>query len=128
MGSRGAFIDVNKGNFNFAENGQHYETIGEIAGVKILNQTFGAVKAPDFSHSSNRTYAVIQNGKLKHLTFYDENHNQVKSIDFGHAHGTNKVVPHVHFNLVHDKKEPGTPPSQSDWELINKVKKGLGIS
>ena len=128
MGSRGAFIDVNKGNFNFNENGQHYETIGEIAWVQILNQTFGAVKAPEYSHSSNRTYAVIQNGKLKHLTFYDENHKQVKSIDFGHPHGKNKVVPHVHYNMVHDNNEPGTSPSSSDWQLINKIKKGLGIS
>jgi len=128
MGSRGAFIDVNRSNFNFTENGQHYEKIGEIAGVQILNQTYGAVKAPEYSHSSNRIYAVIQSGKLKHLTFYDENHKQVKSIDFGHPHGINKVVPHVHYNMVHDNKELGTSPSESDWQLINKVKKGLGIS
>lgn len=82
MGSRGTFIDVNKGNFNFSENGQHYETIGEIEDVKILNQRFGAVKMPEYSHSLNSTYAVIQNGKLKHLTFYDEGHKQVKSINF----------------------------------------------
>ncbi len=128
MGSRGAFINVDRGDFNFTENGQHYETIGEIENVKILNQTFGAVKAPEFSHSPNRIYAIVQKGKLKHLTFYDENHNQVKSIDFEHTHGLNKVKPHVHFNLVHDNNELGMPPSKSDWELINKIKKGLGIN
>ena len=127
MGSRGAFINVNTGNFNFTENGQHYETIGEIAGVKILNQTFGAVKAPEFSHSKNRIYAIVQNGKLKHLTFYDENHNQVKSIDFEHSHGYNGVQPHVHYNLVHNTNENGISPSSDDIKLANKIKKGLGI-
>lgn len=128
MGSRGTFIDVNKGNFNFSENGQHYETIGEIEDVKILNQRFGAVKMPEYSHSLNSTYAVIQNGKLKHLTFYDEGHKQVKSINFQHTHVPNKVMPHIHFNLAHDNNEPVTPPSASDWQFINKIKKGLGIS
>lgn len=127
MGSRGAFIDVNRGNFSFAENGQHYETIGEITGIQILKQTFGAVKAPEYSHSSNRIYAVIQNEKIKHLTFYDENHKQVKSIDFGHTHGENKVIPHVHYNLMHNKNEVGTPPSAADWQLIIKIKKKLGM-
>ncbi len=127
MGSRGAFINVNAGNFSFTEYGQHYETIGEIGGVKILNQMIGPVKAPEYSHSKNRIYAIVQNGKLKHLTFYDENHNQVKSIDFEHKHGLDKVQPHVHFNLVHDNNERGTPPTLDDIKLANKIKKGLGI-
>lgn len=127
MGSRGAFINIERGNFNFVENGQRFETIGEIAGVKILNKLSGSIKAPEYSHSSSRIYAIIQNGKLKHLTFYDENHSQVKSIDFEHPHGLNKVKPHVHFNLVHDKNEEGTPPSKEDLELARKIMKGLGI-
>lgn len=127
LGSRGAFIDVNEGNFNFTEGGQRYETIGEVDGIMILNQTFGPVKAPEYSHTSNRIYAIIQKGRLKHVAFYDENHKQVKVIDFGHPHGTNKVCPHVHFNLIHNKNEPGTPPSSEDLEIINKFKKELGI-
>lgn len=30
--------------------------------------------------------AIVQNGKLKHLTFYDEIHSQVVSIDLMHQH------------------------------------------
>lgn len=127
MGSRGAFIDVERGDFNFVENGKHYETIGEIDDVKVIIKLDGSVKAPEYSHTSNRIYAIIQKGKLKHLAFYNENHEQIKCIDFGHPHGKNRVVPHIHFNLIHNKNEPGTPPSKLDWELINKIKKGLGI-
>lgn len=127
MGSRGSFIDVNRGNFNFVEHGQNYESIGMIDNVKVIVQTSGPVKAPEYSHTANRIYAIVQDGKLKHLTFYDENHKQVKSIDFGHPHGKNKVVPHVHYNLIHNKNELGTPPTASDYELINKIKKGLKI-
>lgn len=127
MGSRGAFIDVDRDDFNFVENGKCYETIGEIDKVKIIIKPEGSVKAPEYSHSQSRIYAVIQKGELKHLAFYNENHKQIKCIDFGHHHGLNKVKPHVHFDLIHDNNELGTPPSKSDWELINKIKKGLGI-
>ena len=44
------------------------------------------VKAPEYSHTANRSYAIVQNGKLKHLTFYDETHSQVVSIDLMHQH------------------------------------------
>lgn len=127
MGSRGAFIDVYKGDFSFVENGQCYETIGQIEGVVVIKKTHGSVNAPEYSHSSNRIYAIIQKGKLKHLTFYDENHKQVRSIDFGHSHGKNRVMPHVHFNMVHNNNELGIPPSKTDLKLIEKIKKGLGI-
>lgn len=92
-----------------------------------MNQTFGAVKSPEYLHSLNSTYAVIQNEKLKHLTFYDENHRQVKSIDFSNLHVKNKVVSYVHYNMAHNN-EPVTLLLVSDWQLINKIKKGLGIS
>lgn len=127
MGGRGAFISVKDGDFTFVEGGQKYAKIGEIDGVQILIQSKGSVKAPEYSHTSERTYAIIQEGKLKVLAFYDSNHKQVKAIDFFHAHGWNKVKPHVHFNLKHDKSEPGTPPSNDDWKLINKILKGLKI-
>ncbi len=127
MGSRGAFVDINKGDFSFKENGKIYENIGEVEGVKVIINPHGPVKAPEYSHSPNRIYAVIQKGELKHLAFYDENHKQIKCIDFGHKHGTNKIKPHIHFDMIHNPNEPGTPPSMSDWELINEIKKGLGI-
>lgn len=127
MGSRGAFINIDKGNFCFVENGQHYETIGEIEGTKILIQKIGAVKAPEFSHSKNAIYAIVQGGTLKHLTFYDENHRQFKSIDFCHPHGINKLQPHIHYNLIHNKNELGIPPSADDLKLAKKIKKAMGV-
>lgn len=119
IGSRGAFINVDRGDFNFVLNRKLYESIGKIGEVNILIKCSGSVKTPEYSHSSNSVYAIIQKGKLKHLAFYDYNHKQIKSIDFLHTHGINKVIPHVHFNLNHDKSEIGTPPSELDWEIIN---------
>lgn len=31
MGSRGAFVDVDAGNFSFNDGGQHYKSIGELS-------------------------------------------------------------------------------------------------
>lgn len=126
MGGRGSFVDVNSGNFAFREGGQTYFAIGMIDdNIKVLERPGTSVKAPEMSHTENRIYAVIQKGELKHLAFYDENHNQIKSIDFGHKHGWNNEKPHVHFNLQHIKNEPGTKPSKDDWVIINKVNNWL---
>jgi len=99
-------------------------SIGMIDNVKVLVQTSGAVKAPEYSHSANRIYAIIQNGQLKHIAFYDKNHNQVKSIDLMHKH--NGLIPHVHYNLKHGAND-GKPLTSEDIKLIKKIKKGLKI-
>lgn len=92
MGSRGAFEDVDTGKFNFVENGQNYHTVGDVDGVQVILQNSGAVKAPEYSHSAERAYAIVQNGKLKHLSFYDETHRQIISIDLLHQH--HGLMPH----------------------------------
>lgn len=99
MGSRGAFEDVDTGKFNFVENGQNYHTVGDVDGVQVILQNSGAVKAPEYSHSAERAYAIVQNGKLKHLSFYDETHRQIISIDLLHQH--HGLMPHKHLNLDH---------------------------
>ncbi len=122
MGGRGAFKNVSSKDFTFVENGQTYFKVAEIDGVEILVRKGNvSVKAPEYSHSANKIYATLQNGKLKHLSFYDENHKQFKSIDFMHEHGTNHVKPHVHFGMQHIKDEKGTPPSRADYEIIDKI-------
>lgn len=124
MGSRGAFIDVNVKNFTFKEGGQHYKSIGilkENPNVKVIIQDSNNVKVPEYSHTPGRIYAVVKDGRLKHLGYYDENHKQAVSIDFQHDHGG--VQPHRHLYLNHDKNAPGVPPTQTEIELINKIKK-----
>ena len=126
MGGRGAFLDVDTKDFRFVLNGQTFVNIGEVDGVKVLQRVKPySVKAPEYSHTENRIYAIVQDGKLKHLSFYDENHKQYKVIDFGHPHGTNHVIPHVHSNLEHVKNEPGTSPSKQDLELATKIERWL---
>ena len=104
MGSRGAFINVNINNFSFTEGGQHYKTLGVLSNnsnVKVIVQDSNNVKAPEYSHTANRIYAVIKKGELKHLAYYDENHKQAISIDFSHAH--KGIQPHRHIYLSHNK-------------------------
>lgn len=123
MGSRGAFVDVSHGNFNFVEGGQTYQSIGEVDGVKVLVKTSGSVKAPEYSHTANRVYAVIQNGALKHLAFYDENHHQSVSIDLMHSH--HGLRPHKHLYLNHNDK--GIPITKKEQALINKIKRRYNL-
>lgn len=126
MGSRGAFQNVEMGDFTFTENGKSYSSVGTVDNVKVLIKTTqGSVKAPEFSHTENRMYAIIQNGELKHLTYYDENHKQARSIDFGHRH--NGVQPHVHIYLNHDRDSPGISPTEEKLKLADKIRRRFGI-
>ena len=126
MGGRGSFINVDTNDFRFVENGKTFSKVGEIDNIHILvRDKKYSVKAPEYSHTENRIYAIIQDGKIKHISFYDENHKQVRVIDFGHEHGFNHVKPHVHENMQHIKNEGGTPPSKSDLEIIEKVNKWM---
>lgn len=124
MGSRGAFVDVNSGNFSFVEGGQHYKSLGVLSSnpnVKIIVQDSNAVKAPEFSHTAGRIYAVVKDGELKHLAYYDENHKQAVSIDLAHDH--KGVQPHRHVYLSHNKSDPGVPPTTKETALIQRIKK-----
>lgn len=123
MGSRGAFVNIDGKNFDFVEHGQTYHSIGEVDGVKILVRDFGSVKAPDYSHTENRVYAIIQNGALKHLTWYDENHNQSTSIDFLHPH--KGVQPHKHLYLDHS--DSGIEITKKEKDLANKIRRRFNI-
>ena len=123
MGSRGAFVDVSADDFTFVEGGQHYMSLGTLAGnanVKVIVQDSNNVKAPEFSHTPGRVYAVVKNGELKHLAYYDENHKQAVSIDFSHEH--KGVRPHRHVYLSHNKNDPGVPPTAAEAAMIKKSK------
>ncbi len=112
------------GNFTFKEGGQHYKSIGTLRGdsnVKVIIQDSNAVKAPEFSHTPGRVYAVVKDGQLKHVAYYDENHKQAVSIDLAHPH--KGVQPHRHVYLSHNKNDPGIPPTDAETALIKKIKK-----
>ena len=125
MGARGAFVDVNMDNFTFVEGGQRYQSIGMLGKVKVLIQTKGSVKAPEFSHTPNRVYAVAQDGKLKHIAYYDDKHKQAVSIDLLHEH--KGVRPHRHEYMNHNKNAPGIPPTAAEMALIRRIKKEYGL-
>ena len=124
MGSRGAFVNVDMGDFTFKDGGQNYFSVGTSSddeNVKILIQDKGSVKAPEYSHTPGRIYAIVQDGKLKHLAYYDKQNNQHISVDLLHTH--QKVMPHIHIDLNHDPKAPGIPPTAEQMALIDKIKK-----
>lgn len=119
MGSRGAFENVHTGDFTFREGGQLYHSIGEIDGIKVLIMDAKRVKAPEYSHTAERIYAIAQNGELKHLAFYDENHDQSVCIDFLHPH--HKVQPHKHLYLDHSDK--GIPITKEEQRIADKIRR-----
>ncbi|MBR1580160.1 MAG: hypothetical protein IJ668_06650 [Selenomonadaceae bacterium] len=123
MGSRASFKSAGGGDFTFVENGQTYRTIGGFDNLRVLIKEKGSVKAPEFSHTENRIYAVVQKGVLKHLVYYDEKHRQAVSIDLTHSH--HGVQPHKHIYLDHSDK--GIPISAEEQRLVDRVKKEFNL-
>ena len=124
MGSRGAFVNIDIGNYDFIEGGQHYYSLGLLSSnpnVKVIIQDSNNVKAPEYSHTAGRIYAIVKAGVLKHLAYYDENHKQAVCIDLTHPH--KGIMPHRHVYLDHGRSTPGIPPFPSEIELIEKIKK-----
>ena len=119
MGSRGSFVDVKSGDFSFVENGKTYQVIGEWEDLKVLAKSSGSIQAPEYSHTANRIYAVIQNGALKHLAYYDKEHKQSISIDLLHKH--HGVQPHKHIYLDHS--DDGIPITQKESDYIKHIKR-----
>lgn len=129
MGGRGSYIDTVV--FDFREGGQTFETnekasidISQISpNIRVIGKINekASVAAPEISHTSNRIYVVMQNEMIKHIAFYNEKHEQVKVIDFGHYH--DGIRPHIHYNLNHSPKLPGIPLTKGDKELIEKLVK-----
>ena len=123
MGSRKAFKSVEKKDFTFVENGQTYRTIGGFDNLRVLIKEKGSVNAPVFSHTANRIYAVVQKGELKHLAYYDENHNQAIAIDLKHKH--HGVQPHKHIYLNH--LDDGIAISVEEQRLVDRVRKEFNL-
>jgi hypothetical protein len=119
MGSRGAFVSTKLGNFIFREGNRIYKSVGTVSGINVLIQTKGSIKAPEFSHTPNRIYAILQDGAVKHIAYYDKNHHQSACIDFGHKHIGE--CPHKHLYLDH--KSPGAPLNSKDRKNIAKIKR-----
>lgn len=124
MGSRGAFVDVGDGDFAFVSGGQHYKSLGILQNnpnVKVIVQDTNNVKAPEYSHTARRVYAIVKEGELKHLAYYDEEHKQAVSVDFSHPH--KGVQPHRHVYLSHSKADPGVPPTDIEQALAARIRK-----
>lgn len=125
MDGRGDFVDVNTNNFAFVEGGQTYFAIGMIDDtIKVLERPNISVKAPEMSHTENRIYAIVQKGKLKHIAFYDDNHEMIRCIDFEHFH--DNLKPHVHYDIKHEGKV--TAPSEYDNVIIEKVRNWIELN
>ena len=71
--------------------------------------------------AESRIYAIMQKGALKHIAFYDENHNLKRVIDYQHVHDGR--IPHVHSDVYHTGKV-GTP-TKEDEHIYNQVREWM---
>lgn len=75
MGGRGTFASGNTVSYN-------YQTVGTIAGVKVLQGTNGKHGLPEESHSSNAYIKLKPDGTFHEMRIYDKDHFLVKEIAY----------------------------------------------
>ncbi len=123
MGSRGAFQNVEKKDFTFIKDGETYTSIGMVDDIKVLVRNKGySVKAPEYSHSPSSKYAIVQDGYLKHVSYYDENHKQAISIDLLHKH--DGLKPHKHIYLDHST---GLSLTNEQQKIVDKIRRRFNL-
>ena len=91
MGGRGTFASGNNVAYS-------YETVGKIAGVKVLKGINGKHSLPEEAHSSLAYIKLKPNGTFHEMRIYDKDHYLVKEIAY---HPEPKLTGNRHENVLH---------------------------
>ena len=91
MGGRGTFASGNSAAYS-------YETVGEIAGVKVLKGINGKHSLPEEAHSSWAYIKLKPNGTFHEMRIYDKDHYLVKEIAY---HPEPNLTGNGHEKVLH---------------------------
>ncbi len=122
MGGRNTFASGNNVAYT-------YETVGKIAGVKVLQGINGKNGLPAEAHSSNAYIQLHPDGTFKMYREYDNNHYLTKEIAY-HPEpkltGNREPVIHIH-EYAPDNFNNRTPRllTKAEFEKFKKYFKGV---
>ena len=91
MGGRGTFASGNSAAYS-------YETVGKIAGVKVLKGINGKHSLPEEAHSSWAYIKLKPNGIFHEMRIYDKDHYLVKEIAY---HAEPNLTGNRHEKVLH---------------------------
>lgn len=124
MGGRGTFASGKSVAYS-------YETVGKIAGVKVLRpiDPKKSYNMPPESHSSTKYIILGKNGVFRQYVEYDKNHLPIFEIGYHFESGISKhgePVFHVHeYSLPGiDFRLPARAIKPSEYEMYKKYFKG----
>ena len=93
MGGRGTFASGNNVAYN-------YETVGKIAGVKVLKGIGGKHSLPEEAHSSQAYIKLKSDGTFHEMRIYDKDHYLTHEIAYHGEHNISgnreEKVLHIH--------------------------------
>lgn len=93
MGGRGTFAAGNSAPFT-------YETVGKIAGVKVLQGLEGKHGLPEEAHSSRAYIKLKPDGTFHEMRFYDKDHYLLFEIAYHpEPHIDPSRAPVLHYHL-----------------------------
>ncbi len=123
MGGRGTFASGNNVAYS-------YETVGKIAGVKVLKGINGKHSLPEEAHSSLAYIKLKPNGTFHEMRIYDKDHYLVKEIAY---HPEPTLTGNRHENVLHvheyERDNFGNRPArmltQHEYQKYKKYFKGV---
>lgn len=123
MGGRGTFASGNQVAYR-------YETVGTIAGVKVLEPTnkSGSWKLPEEAHSSNAYILLNKEGEFKVYREYDSEHHLKLEIAYHVEPKLDKSgskVLHIHTYDKDFNRSKARPLTDSEYSKYKKYFKGV---
>ncbi len=123
MGGRGTFASGNYVPYK-------YETVGTIAGVKILEPIIkkGSWKLPEEAHSSKAYVLLDQTGHFKVYREYDSNHHlkfEIANHPEPNLDPSLKPILHIHFYDADFNRTKAQPLDNNLYKKYKKYFKGI---
>lgn len=121
MGGRGASSGMSKGTKNSPDGnpyGSQYHTVYEYGDIKFVAKNDRQSEPLMETMTPGRIYVTIAAGEPDTITLFDEKNRRKRVIHLQDPHAD----PHSHKGYFHDEYDPDTTLSDSDRELIAKVR------
>ena len=122
MGGRGSSSGISD---NGKLYGTEYKTLMQFGNIKFVQRLNNSAVAPMETMTKGRVYVTVNaDGKLKCISYYDNENKRSKTIDLDRGH--RGMMPHTHHGYEHnenDSKKGATNLTQKEKEMVAKVKK-----
>lgn len=104
MGGRGSSSGMSKYGKSY---GSQYHSLLTVGNIRFVEKSSKQSETLMETMTKGRVYALIDQGKVKSIYYFDKHNKRSKQIDMTNHHGKS---PHVHHGYEHNEYSSGNEP------------------